>query len=225
MRKTLAIIAAIVGLAGVAQAQVSGSVEFNLFELEGASANRVFLFDQVYADQYGIDVPTPFTVAVPIQDRIEMIPDGQPDGGAFVRFTFTTGDPRQFVENIQIVTATLPFQPEANDPDAARLDLSVAVLRDRIFPAAVQGYEDAQVLAIEIFEFEGYTGVHLIGRYTDPAIGPMLLRLTAHPNPDRPESYLTVAYINLALVPVSDGETLRASLSSRVANSLTYLPQ
>lgn len=225
MRKTLAIITVLVALTGTAQAQVSGSVEFNLFEMEGASANRIFLFDQGYEDQNDIPVPTPFSLAVPMQDQIELIADGQPDGGAFARFTFATGDPRVFVENIQIITATLPFLPEQDDPDSARLDMSVAVLRDRIFPVAVQGFDDPEILAIEIYDFDGYSGVHLIGRYTDPAIGPMLLRLTAHPNPDQPQSYLTVANINLALVPVTDGETLRASLSSRVANSLNYLSE
>ena len=50
----------------------------------------------------------------------------------------------------------------------------------------------------------------------------MLMRLTAHPNPKQPESYLTVGNINLALVPVTDGDSLRQSLSGRTANSLTY---
>lgn len=225
MRIILTLLAALLFLSGPARAQVSGSVAFNLFEQEGLTTSRVFLFDEAYSQQYGIPVPVPFSVSVPNQEGVELIADGQPDGGAFVRFTFATGDPRQFVENIQVVTATLPLAEEADDPEAARLQLAVSVLRDRVFPVAVRGFEDAEVLAIEIFEFDGYMGVHLIGRYTDPAIGPMLLRLTAHPNPDRPESYLTVANINLALVPVTDGETLRRSLSSQVANGLTYLPE
>lgn len=225
MRIFLAFILAIAGLTNSATAQVSGSVEFNLFELEGLTTSRVFLFDEGYSQQYGIPVPVPFTVSVPNRDEIELIADGQPDGGAFVKFTFATGEPRQFVENIQVVTATIPMAEDAEDPQAARLQMSVSFLQDRIFPVAVQGFDNPEILAIEIFEFEGYMGVHLIGHYLDPAIGPMLLRLTAHPNPDRPESYLTVANINLALVPVTDGDTLRRSLSSQVANGLTYLSE
>lgn len=225
MRIFLAFMLAIAGLTGSATAQVSGSVTFNPFELEGLTTSRVFLFDEIYSQQYGIPVPVPFTVSVPNHDEIELIADGQPDGGAFVKFTFATGEPRQFVENIQVVTATIPMAEDAEDPQAARLQMSVSLLQDRIFPVAVQGFDNPEILAIEIFEFEGYMGVHLIGRYTDPAIGPMLLRLTAHPNPDRPESYLTVANINLALVPVTDGDTLRRSLSSQVANGLTYLSE
>lgn len=218
-------LAALLTLTGPAWAQGSASVDFNLFDLQGASVNRVFLFDDAYAQQYGIPVPVPFSVSVPARDEIELIADGTPDGGAFVKFTFATGDPRQFVENIQVVTATIPMAEDAEDPQDARLQMAVSVLRDRVYPVAVRGFDAPEILAIEIFEFEGYMGVHLIGRYTDPAIGPMLLRLTAHPNPTRPESYLTVANINLALVPVTDGETLRRSLSSQVANGLTYISE
>ena len=223
MRIILAIILTVFGLSGAAHAQ--GSVTFNLFELEGLSTSRIFLFDDAYTQQYGIPVPAPFSLSVPDRDEITLIADGQPDGGGFVKFTFAVGEPRQFLENIQVVTASIPMAEDAEDPAAARLQLSVSLLRDRVFPVAVQGYADAEILAIEVFDFQGHTGVHLIGRYTDPAIGPMLLRLTSHPNPSRPESYLTIANINLSLVPVTDGETLRQSLSAQVANSLTYLPQ
>ena len=222
MRIVLAVIMAVVGWSACAQAQVSGSAEFNLFELEGVSSNRIFIFDEAYTRQYGVPVPAPFTLQVPDQDQVELIADGQPDGGAFLRLTFVTGEPRQFVENIQVVTATIPMAEEAEDPQATRLQLSANLLQERVFPVAVQGFQDAEVLAIEVFEFNGHMGVHLVGRYVDPAIGPMLLRLTAHPNPNQPESYLTVGNINLALVPVTDGDSLRQSLSGRTANSLTY---
>ncbi len=225
MKKILAGVALLLTLTGTAWAQSSASVEFNLFDLQGASVNRVFLFDDGYSQQYGIPVPVPFTVSVPNRNEIELIADGTPDGGAFVKFTFATGEPRQFVENIQVITATIPMAEDAEDPQAARLQMSVSLLQDRVYPIAVQGFDNPEILAIEIFEFEGYSGVHLIGRYTDPAVGPMLLRLTAHTNPTPTESYLTDANINLAQVPVTDGDTLRRSLSSQVANGLTYLPE
>ena len=224
MRHLLATLIVLAGFANGVQAQGSGEAGFNLFDLEGAATNRVFLFDDGYTEDYGIEVPVPFSLAVPNQDGVELIADGQPDGGAFARFTFVTGDPRQFVENIQVVTATIPMPEEAEDPQAARVEMSAALLRDRVFPVAVQDFEGGEILAIEAYEFDGYVGVQLIGRYTDPEIGPMLLRLAAHPNPEAPASYVTVANINLTLVPVTDGETLRRSLSSRVANSLAFTP-
>jgi hypothetical protein len=225
MIRILSALMLVTSLAQPVAAQVAGSVEFNLFELEGASSNRIFIFDEAYTRQYGVEVPAPFSLLVPDQPGVELIADGHPDGGAFLRFTFVTGDPRQFVENIQVVTATIPMLAEAEDPEAARLQMSVALLRDRVYPVAVEGFDEARILAMEIFEFNGHLGVQLIGQYTDPAIGPMLLRLTAHPNPAQPESYVTVANINLTLVPVTDGETLRQSLSGRVANSLSFTPQ
>lgn len=223
MKQILATLLLIAGLAQGASAQVSGSVEFNLFELEGAVSNRVFLFDEGYEEQYGVEVPVPFSISVPNQQEVELIADGQPEGGAFARFTFVTGDPRQFVENIQIVTATIPFLPEAAEPDRARVESAAWLLREQAFPVAVQGHQGGEILAVEIYEFNGHLGAQLIGRYTDADLGPMLLRLTAHPNPNGAASYITVANINLSLVPVVDGETLRQTLSGRVGNSLTYL--
>jgi hypothetical protein len=225
MRILLTVLATLLALSGTARAQSSGSTEFNLLNLPDAATNRVFLFDDGYAQQYAIEVPVPFSLSVPNQDQVALIADGQPDGGAIVALTFATGEPRQFVENIQVVSATIPMAEEVEDPQGARLQLSASLLQEQVFPVAVQGFDDAEILAIEVFEFAGHMGVHLIGRYTDAAIGPMLLRLTAHPNPARPESYLTMANINLSLVPVTDGDTLRRSLSSRVANGLTYLPE
>lgn len=223
MRQILATLSLLAGTVGGVQAQTGGSVDFNLFELEGAATNRIFIFDDAYAEDTGVTVPVPFSVAVPNQDRVDLIADGQPDGGAFARFTFATGDPRQFVESIQVVTATIPVLPEADDPDRARIESAAWLLREHAFPVAVQGFEDAEILASEAFEFDGYMGAQVIGRYTDPELGPMLLRLTAHPNPNGATSYVTVAHINLGLVPVVDGETLRQSLSGRVGNSLIYL--
>jgi hypothetical protein len=205
-------------------AQATGSVEFNLFELEGATANRIFIFDEAYSAQYDIPVPVPFSLEVPVQDEVELIADGRPDGGGFVLFTFATGEPRQFLENIQVVTATIPIpaEGEVENPQDLRLQLAVNLLQERVFPVAVRGFDVPEILATEVYEFNDHMGVHLIGRYVDPAIGPMLLRLTAHLNPNAPQTYLTVANINLTMVPVTDGETLRRSLSARVANSLTF---
>jgi len=50
----------------------------------------------------------------------------------------------------------------------------------------------------------------------------MMVRLTMMLHPDRPEGYFTISNINLSLVPVSDGETLAATLTGRVLNSWVY---
>jgi len=216
--------AMLAGLTGAALAQsASAQIEFNLFEFDGLYVERAFNFDESYTEQFGIDVPVPFSVAVPDRDGVVLIADGQPDGGAFVKFTFATeAEPRQFLENLQVVPAIVSLAETAQDPTLTRVQIAARALQEQVFPQAVAGFDDPQILAIEQIDFGDVTGVHLVGTYTDPAIGPMLVRLTMMLHPDRPEGYFTISNINLSLVPVNDGETLAASLTGRVLNSWVY---
>jgi len=223
-RTFLAAGAMLLGMTGVALAQsASAQIDFNLFEFDGLYIERAYNFDDSYTERFGIDVPVPFSVAVPDRDGVELIADGQPEGGAFVKFTFATDtEPRQFLENIQVVTASISLAETAVDPTLTRIQIAARVLQEQIFPQAVAGFDDPQILAIEQIDFGDVTGVHLVGTYGDPAIGPMMVRLTMMLHPDRPEGYFTISNINLSLVPVSDGETLAATLTGRVLNSWVY---
>jgi hypothetical protein len=223
-RTFLAAGAMLAGMAGAALAQgASAQIEFNLFEFEGPYVERAFNFDDSYTEEFGIDVSVPFSVSVPDRDGVVLIADGQPDGGAFVKFTFATEtEPRQFLENIQVVTASVPMAETTEDPATTRIQIAARALQEQIFPQAVAGFDDPRILAIEQIDFGDVTGVHLVGTYGDPAIGPMMVRLTMMLNPDRPEGYVTISNINLSLVPVNDGETLAASLTGRVLNSWVY---
>ena len=223
-RTFLAAGAMLLGMTGAALAQsASAQIEFNLFEFDGLYVERAYNFDDSYTERFGIDVSVPFSVSVPDRDGVELIADGQPDGGAFVKFTFATDtDPRQFLENIQVVTASVPMAETAEDPALTRIQIAARALQEQIFPQAVAGFDDPQILAIEQIDFGDVTGVHLVGTYGDPAVGPMMVRLTMMLHPDRPEGYFTISNINLSLVPVSDGETLAATLTGRVLNSWVY---
>ncbi|MBF9035153.1 hypothetical protein HKCCE2091_12980 [Rhodobacterales bacterium HKCCE2091] len=213
---------ALAGLPAAAPAQ-EASVEFNLFELEGFTRARIFEFDEDYTEQFGIDVPVPFQVSIPIDDSIELISDGRPDGGAFVKFTFATAEEnRRFVENIQIVDATFPIPEGVEDPEGQRIMIAARLLQEQVFPQAVQGFSDPEVLALERFEVGEIVGARLVGSYVDPTIGPMLLHLVALPHPRQAESYVAVANINLTLVPVTTPESLTGALTSRVLGSFTY---
>ncbi len=68
------------------------SFKFNLFEFEGAYVQRIFNFDEEYASKYGITVPIPFSISVPIRSDVKMIADGKPDDGGFAKFTFAVED-------------------------------------------------------------------------------------------------------------------------------------
>lgn len=209
-------------LAGAALAQDAGQ-GFNLYEYDGAYREQDFHFDARYTERFGIEVPVPFSVSVPERTDVVLIADGEPDGGAFVKFTFAIDtEPRQFLENIQVVTASIPMAEETEEPLRTRVAIAAQVLQERLFPRAVEGFEESRVLAVEQIDFGDVTGVHLVGTYTDPLTGPMLLRLTAMLHPDQPESYVTISNINLGLVPVTDGDTLAASLTGRLLNSWVY---
>ncbi len=222
MRLVLSALAMTFGLA-TTPVSAQATVEFNLFELEGLTTARIFEFDEDYTAQFGIPVPLPFTIQVPTHSDVHLISDGAPDGGAFVKFTFATNtEPRQFIENIQIVSATIPMAEDQEDPATVRLQISARALQEQIFPQAVAGFENPEILAIEAIDFGDVPGVHLIGTYTDPSIGPMAVRLTMMLHPDRPEAYFTISNINLSLAPVSDGATLAATLTGRLLNSWVY---
>ncbi|MFT6656907.1 hypothetical protein [Maritalea sp.] len=228
----LRVLAISVLLTGAAVAQNSeGNISFNLFEFEGVYVQTIFNFDEGYTEKTGVAVATPFALSVPKRNDVKRIADGKPDGGAFVKFTFaieaeadTGGDNQDlvFLENIQIIPANIPMPVDVDDPSSARVKMAAALLRNNVFPQAVQGFQNAEILAIEEYEFKDYKGVHLIARYADPSIGPMMLRLTANLNPKQSAGYITIANINLTLAPVSGGETLLQTLSAQVANSLIY---
>ncbi len=200
------------------------SFKFNLFEFEGAYVQRIFNFDEEYASKYGITVPIPFSISVPIRSDVKMIADGKPDDGGFAKFTFAVEDDGNlvFLENIKLVSATIPIPADVDDPEAVRMQIAAKLLREQAFPSAVKGFQNPEILALEKYEFDNSRGVQLIGLYVDPSIGSMLLRMTINLNPKHPVSYLTVANTNLSLVPVSNGDTLRQTITARVANGLTY---
>lgn len=231
MFRAMAIIAA--GLAATAPAaaqtaSAEGEFSFNLFEFSGVTLSDVYTFDESYTERFGIAVPVPFRLDVPRRDGVGVIADGRPDGGGFVRFTFyteTDAGERVFLENIQVVTATIPLLPEAQDPAEARIGTMIDLVQNIVYPRAVEGFVSPEILALEEIPLgaDVPNAVQLIGRYVDPPLGEMLLRIVAMPHPAQAESYVTISNIRLAMVPVNDGETLRQSMTGRVMESWDYL--
>lgn len=231
MLKALAIIAATLPMSGPVAAQTAtaeGEFSFNLFEFSGVTLSDIYTFDDGYTERFGIAVPVPFRLEVPRRDGLGVIADGRPDGGGFVKFTFyveTDAGGREFLENIQVVTATIPLQPQAEDPAEARINAMIDLVQNQVFPRAVEGFQSPEILAIEEIPLgpDVPNAIQLIGRYIDPPLGQMLLRIVAMPHPAQAESYVTVSNIRLALVPVQDGETLRQSMTGQVMESWDYL--
>lgn len=199
------------------------SFKFNLLEYKGLYVSKVFTFDENCSKKFGIPIKLPFKVSVPTRKDIKIIADGKPEGGGIVKFTFYIENQAEkiLVENIQIINATLPIPQIAEDNTLLRIQMAAKLLRESLFASYTKKYTNSKILSVEKYEFKNNLGVELIGRYTGLSGDPMLLRATAHLNPNYAESLITIANINLNLVPVKNNVTLRKSITAKIANSLT----
>lgn len=219
--------ASLVVAASPSRAQgASGEISFNLFQIEGLTISDIFVFDDAFGEEYGIDVPVPFSVRVPWDSRILRIVDGKPSGGAFVKFTFgledVSTDERVLLENLQVTTVTIPLYADHDDPALARQRSAVVLARDHVFPRFARDHESLEILTIEALTIGEVAAVQLIGQFVTPDLGPMLLRAVILPHPEQEPSLIAVAMINLTLVPVHDRETLSKSLTGRILTSWEY---
>ncbi len=204
-----------------AQAAPSPEISFNLFALEGFGRFQVHDFDASYTEQFGIAVPAPFRLAVPLNDALELISDGKPDSG-FVKFTWVAdaeGD-RRFVENIAVYAAD--WGPGAS-PVERRAEV-LALIRDRIFAQATAPHGGGDLKGWGEGEVGGLPAVQAAGTYTDATWGPMLLRIVAVPNPNPGPSYFMLNNISLAMVPVVHLDQMRSTLGGQAITTFRYLP-
>lgn len=204
-----------------------GSVTFNLFSLEGLSMMDIFTFDAAFAAQHNIEVPIPFQIGAPRDDRLIRFVDGKPSGGAIVQFTYALEvegkDTPVLLENLQVTGATIPFYKDQADPAQARQISAANLARDVLFPRMVADKTAPEILTIEAVSADDVSGIQLIGRFNDPDIGPTLLRAVILPHPDQERSLVIVAMINLSLVPVRDSATLAQTLTGRMMARFRYL--
>ncbi len=197
---------------------------FNLFALEGFGQVRRFMFDDSYTERFGIEVPAPFTLSLPINDALDLISDGAPDSG-FVRFTWVagTGDDRRFVENLIVHAADWPGGEGGDGED--RMDAVEALIRDRVFAQATAQHGGGDLLAWGRGDIDGLPVVQAAGTYTDARWGPMLLRIVAMPNPGAGASYFVLNNISLDMVPIEHIDQTRSSLGGQTILSFRYLPE
>lgn len=218
-----AVLAVAMGVSPAFAQSTAPSVEFNLFSYQGAYLNKVFTFDEAYTEKYGIPVPVPFQVQIPIRDDIELIADGKPAGG-IVKFTFATKDAagRKFVENVHIIDATFPIPTGVENPVQARLQETGRALVQSGLPSALKGFADVKLIGTRETLINGIPAVELVATYTDPSTGPMALQMMGLPHPDRAESYFVLHNINRSLVPITGPDMLPETLGGRVLASFTY---
>ena len=217
------LLAAAIIAASAVNAQDGPTVEFNVLEIEGFELSDIFNFDDGYTEETGQQVPVPFRLLVPRADGVELIADGQPDGG-IVKFTFVTEtEPRQFIENLRIFTATVWPEVAPEDFEQARIEAASMLMQEQAFPMATGQFQHQEVLALGGLQVGDHIVAELVGRYLDPTIGPMLIRMVMFMDPESEQAYLFIANLNWAHVPATSPEDLANSLTGRTMLSFEWL--
>ncbi|MBL4813497.1 MAG: hypothetical protein JKX69_14350 [Rhodobacteraceae bacterium] len=209
-----------------AAASAQEAAEFNLFDLGSIPARRVFVFDAAFTEQFDIAVPAPFRVALPRDDRINLISDGAPENG-FVKFTYTydTEDGPALIENITIHAAEWELPEGSVDPMEALLEGIAPLMYEQVFNQATAPHGGGEMLGWRQAQVNGLQIIDVIGRYEDAIWGPMLLRITAIPNPGGGASYFMLNNIRYGAVPIDDLSLLGQTLGGQMIASFNYEPQ
>ncbi len=190
----LAIATVTFGLAGSALAQsasVKGEVKFNLLSVEGLVVGKTLAVDTGFAAKHDIAVPRPFSVLVPTADEVLELVEYAPNGprGPFFKVNFATQD-RQLIENIQFVPFTLaPGEKED------RLKTLAGMLANDAFAMATRDYPKHKRDVVRKTTAGKYDAVEVIGRYEDPKLGLMYLRIVGIPDPDGPHGIFAIANV------------------------------
>ncbi len=203
------------------------NIRSGLFNIEGLTLSDSITFDAETAARNEIDLKAPFRISVPRDPYVARNIFANPTGGALVGIMFRraqdqTGTDADLLEHVQITGARIPMAEQLDPQGPTRLQLAGQMARDMAFPHMVAEKEGAELLDVSFLRLGEIDAVQVVGRHLEPEIGPVLIRIVIVPHPDQVESLMIVARINLANVPVTDQETLEASLSGRVISSWEY---
>ncbi len=170
---------------------VEGSVKFNLLSIEGLVIGKTLRVDDDYGAEHGIEVPRPFSILVPTADDVLELADFAPEGpgGPYVKINFATED-RQLIENIQFVGMVIPM-----DAPETRMEKLAGLMANNVFDS-VTGNSPRRVRdLVRQVEISGLPAVEVIGRYEEPELGLMFLRIVGIPDPDGPHGVFSVANV------------------------------
>jgi hypothetical protein len=193
IKSALAALILAVGSGAPAAAQVAaeGSVKFGLLSVEGLVVGTTIKIDADFAAEHNTDVPLPFSLLVPLADDVVELVDYMPEGpdGPFLKLNFATED-RQLIENIQFVRMTI-----APGPDEQRLNALAGLMANEVFKRATEPYAEYVRDIVRKTKVGELDGVEVIGRYKDPNLGLMYLRIVGVYDPDGPHGVFTVANV------------------------------
>ena len=206
---------------GIAVAQENAtSFKFSLFSIEGLVVGDTYSIDANFGERNGISVPVPFKFLAPREDGIEVILEPPSEGsGELIKVNFVTED-RQLIENMRLVNMRLPLGPRDE-----RLTILARLLANNGFNQAVAGFEESEFIGVRETKIGDYEAVEAIGKYVDPDLGLMYVRLVGIPNPDRPESIFAIANIVASRVDLENLDDLARTRTGTMLRFFEYLSE
>ena len=193
-------------------------VELTIPVVKGAVVGKPFKVDRAFGQQNDLRVRAPFSSYVPISKEFEtQVVNAPKPGTAYIKFNFTTLD-NQPLENVQFIEMTIPMTRRRD-----RLRMAARLLGGDGFKMAVTGREKASRDFVRARTIGPYDAVEVIGRYEDPTLGLIFVRLVGILNPVDKDGVFAVANIVASKVPINSPEDLANTRSGVVISKLTYL--
>ncbi len=209
---------------GLAQ-EGSASFKFSLFEVEGFVISDSYTIDKSFAERFELSVPVPFTIDVPRQDNVTtFLNPGDGTDDMQLKIDFVTGDKdtelsdRLLIENQRFVTLTLPMGPAEE-----RLQTLARLLANDGFNRAVAGYEQNEYIGTRGTKIGDYDAIEVVGRYVDPAIGLLYVRIVGIPNPDGETSIFSVSNVVADRFDLTGPDDLSLTGSGKTLASFEYI--
>jgi hypothetical protein len=182
-----AIVSGLSGTAMAQQPQVEGSVSITPFEARGITTSTIYTVDSAFADEHGVEVPAPFSLAAPRRESQNVFAQAKPPGGGPIKIYFTTDDAdRRIFSSLQIVTYTV----KSDDPQK-RLEvgqhLAMQVLKK------LGATEDTRVNVTRNVTIGGMPAVEIVGNFENQDGDRLLTRLVALAKPETQHGIIGIA--------------------------------
>ncbi len=140
-------------------------------------AGNQIVVDARFAEQYGVDVPLPFEITIPLIEGQNVYYKPAPGGTGILKVTFTTAED-QVRSNIQMIPLTIDMAPIEERIQAARGLLQQAL------ETSIPDLERSEVLIIQQFEMGPYTAAEVVAKYDGGDNGLIIFRAVVIPDPN-----------------------------------------
>ncbi len=222
----IATLLALIFFSSPAMANEDGfSFKFDLFSVEGFVVSDNYTIDENFGQRNDVEVLAPFTFKIPRQDNVTpLFTTGSGSGGMIIKINFTTGDKdtdiseRQFIENMQFVSMVLPL----GDPEE-RIAVLTQLLRVDVFNSATADYEQKELMGSRNAKIGDLDVVDVVGRYIDPDLGLIYVRIVGFPNPNGPDAIFSVSNILADRFDFTSLDDLEFTGGGKALSSFEYI--